>query len=269
VTNNYLIRGGLKGRERLRVLSRVMQPSSVALLARAGVGAGASCLDIGCGGGDLTWDMSRLVGPSGRVVGVDIDPPQLAIAAEEARAAGFENIEFRHLDIMQSSPVDTFDVIHARFLLTHMPDPGVALAHMVSALKPGGVLVLQDIDMEGQFCFPPLPEMDRYKALYTRIAERRGVDANIGRRLPALMAAAGLGTIHVNVVQPAGTSGEVKLIAPITMENISDSAIAEGLATRDELEAITNGLYRSVADPNVLMSIPRIVEAWATRPSAG
>jgi hypothetical protein len=41
------------------------------------------------------------------------------------------------------------------------------------------------------------------------------------------------------------------------------------LATRAELEAITSALYRSVADPNVLMSIPRIVEAWTTRPPGG
>ena len=266
--HHYLIRGGLQGRERLRLLSRVMQPSSVALLARAGLRAGVSCLDVGCGGGDLTCDMARLVGPSGRVVGVDIDRPQLSIAAEEARAAGLENIEFHHLDIMQTSPADTFDFIHARFLLTHMPDPGVALAHMVGALKSGGMLVLQDIDMEGQFCFPPVPEMDSFKALYTRIAERRGVDAHIGRRLPALMGAAGLDDIQVNVVQPAGTRGDVKLIAPITMENIAEAAIDEGLATHAELEAIKNALYGLVTDPSVLVSLPRIVEVWATRASA-
>ncbi len=261
--NTYLIRGGLQGRERLRILSQVMQSSGVALLRRAGVGAGASCLDVGCGGGDLACDFARLVGAEGRVVGVDIDETKLSLAQSEALSLGFRNIEFRHLDITKAVVGEKFDFVHARFLLTHLPDPAAALARMAAALKPGGVLVLQDIDMEGQFSWPASPAMDRYKDLYTRVARCRGGDPFIGRRLPALLAAAGLNSIAFNVVQPAATSGDVKLIAPITMENIAASLIDEGLASATEVEQIIAELYASAHDPNMLMSVPRIVEAWA------
>lgn len=62
----YIIRGGLPGRERLRILSRVMRPTTLALLQRAGVRSGMTCLDVGCGNGDVTFDMARIVGSIGR-----------------------------------------------------------------------------------------------------------------------------------------------------------------------------------------------------------
>ena len=74
--HHYLIRGGIAGRERLRVLARVMRPATLALLERAGVTAGLRCLDVGCGGGDVTFDLASLVGITGHVVGVDLDATQ-------------------------------------------------------------------------------------------------------------------------------------------------------------------------------------------------
>jgi ubiquinone/menaquinone biosynthesis C-methylase UbiE len=122
--NPYIIRGGIEGRERLRILARVMQPSTHALLKRAGIREGMPCLEIGCGGGDLAFDMARIVGPSGRVVGTDIDQEKLAIARAECAGHGLGNVEFVHSDITQTVPDGEFELIHARFVLTHLADPG-------------------------------------------------------------------------------------------------------------------------------------------------
>lgn len=81
--HHYLIRGGLEGRERLRLLGRVMRPTTMPLLERAGVTAGMRCLDVGCGGGDVTFDLASLVGITGSVVGVDWTRPR-----SSSRAAG-------------------------------------------------------------------------------------------------------------------------------------------------------------------------------------
>lgn len=69
----YVIRGAAEGRERLRMLARVMRPATLTLLERIGIAKGAVCLDVGCGGGDVTLELAAMVGPSGRVVGTDID----------------------------------------------------------------------------------------------------------------------------------------------------------------------------------------------------
>ena len=92
--NDYIIRGGIEGRERLRILSRVLQPTTLDLLKRAGARPGLNCLEVGCGGGDVACDLARLVAPGGRVLGTDIDRPQLAIARAEATAQGLDNVVF-------------------------------------------------------------------------------------------------------------------------------------------------------------------------------
>jgi 2-polyprenyl-3-methyl-5-hydroxy-6-metoxy-1,4-benzoquinol methylase len=53
---HYVIRGGIEGRERLRILARVMRPSTLNLFERVGIASGASCLDVGCGGGDVSFE---------------------------------------------------------------------------------------------------------------------------------------------------------------------------------------------------------------------
>jgi hypothetical protein len=72
------------------------------------------------------------------------------------------------------------------------------------------------------------------------------------------------------VVQPAGMTpegheGDIKLVTPLTLENIADSAIAEGLVTGDELEAVIDELYRLASDTTTVLAIPRIVQAWGYR----
>lgn len=71
-SDHYLIRGGVAGRLRLRVLARIMWPTTRELLARVGVPEDARCLDVGCGGGDVTIPLARLA-PRGQVVGTDVD----------------------------------------------------------------------------------------------------------------------------------------------------------------------------------------------------
>ena len=72
MAGSYIIRGGLAGRERLQTLARAMRPATLDLLQRAGVGPGQTCLDLGCGGGDVARELARLVGPTGHVLGLDL-----------------------------------------------------------------------------------------------------------------------------------------------------------------------------------------------------
>ena len=262
----YIIRGGVEGRERLRILARVMRPTSLALLHRSGVRPGMACIDIGSGGGDLAFDLAQLVGPDGWVVGTDIDDTKVEIARAEAQALGLTNVEFRVVDVQEDQPRQEFDLVHARFILTHLPHPERALAHMFNALRPGGIVVIEDIDFSGYFSYPDCPAVARYAQLYTQAAKRRGGDANIGPRLPELLAAAGFKEIQINIVQPTGTDGEVKLISPLTMEFIADTVVAEKLATQAEVDSLVKELYEFARTPNTVGCMPRVFEAWGRRP---
>jgi ubiquinone/menaquinone biosynthesis C-methylase UbiE len=263
----YIIRGGVAGRERLRILSRVMRPTSLALLQRAGLQAGVNVLEIGCGGGDLAFDIARIVGAGARVLGTDIDQTKLDLATREAAELNLTNVEFQLGNISESAPAADFDLVHTRFVLTHLTNPALALKHIRGVLRPGGTIVVEDIDFNGYFCYPDCPALWRYVQLYTETTRRRGVDANIGPRLPSLLVEAGFENIQVNVVQPSGLGREVKLISPLTMENIADAVIAEGLATAEEIEHIVRELYAFADTPGTLGSMPRVFETWATQPA--
>ena len=264
----YIIRGGIVGRERLRILSRVMRPTSLALLERAGLQEGMKVLEIGCGGGDLAFDIARIVGSvSGRVLGTDIDQTKLELAASEAAEQNLTNIDFQLANIAESAPPGKFDLIHTRFVLTHLTDPLLALKHIRAALRAGGTVVLEDIDFRGYFCYPDSAALWRFVHLYTETASHRGMDANIGPRLPSLLADAGFQNIQMNIVQPSGIDGEVKLITALTMENIADAVIAEGLATAEEIEKIVAELYAYARAPGTVACMPRVFEAWATQPA--
>ena len=224
------------------------------------------CLDVGCGGGDVTLDLARTVAPGGRAVGMDIDEVKLEMARAEATSAGVGNVEFRAADVAGTAGGEAFDVVYARFLLTHLPDPASALRNMWENTRPGGVIAVEDIDFTGSFCSPRSDAYDAYVDLYTRTVQARGADPNIGPRLPSLLAGVGCERIAMNVVQPAGIRGEVKLMAAITMENIIDAVLAEKLATEDQVAGVVRQLYELAEDDCTAMSVPRVVQAWGYRP---
>ena len=132
-------------------------------------------------------------------------------------------------------------------------------------MKPGAVLIVEDIDFTGHCCWPDSPAFRRYVDLYTASVQARGCDPNIGPRLPSLLRAADFIDVDVNVVQPAGITGEVKLISPITLEAIADAVLLAGLATPGDLSRTVDELYTFANTEGTFMSLPRIVQAWGYR----
>jgi SAM-dependent methyltransferase len=242
-----------------------MRPTTLSQFHRVGIRSGMACLDVGCGGGDVTFELARVVGAEGRVVGMDSDETMLALAQRDAAARQGGNVEFRNSDIGASEFKPEFDVAYARFLLTHLKDAPGAVRKMQQALRPGGLLVVEDIDFRGHFCHPDSPALWRYVELYTQAVRRRGGDPNIGPRLPGMLIDSGFERVQMHVVQPAGMEGEVKLVNPLTMENIADTVVAIGLASRAAVDRIISELYECACDARRVMSIPRVIQAWGYR----
>lgn len=264
-SHRYAIRGGKEGKKRLDVLARVLMPTTAQLLNRAGLIRGMKCLDVGCGGGHVTMLMAGIVGPEGRVVGTDADPVILALAGEEAEAAKITNVTFRQLDACACSWHNEFDVVYARFLLSHLNEPENCIAAIVEACAAGGTIVVEDTDFAGSFSHPTCAAYERYKELYEELLQRRGGDANIGPKLPAMFRTAGVQSVELNVIQPAPIQGDGKLMAPLTVSRISEALIAEELATEDEVQQILTELNQVAADSETLLSLPRIFQVWGKR----
>ena len=116
-----------------------LRESTDAMLAMAEVGPGAHVLDVAAGAGDQTLDIAKRVGPTGSVLATDLSPAILAFAKDNARRAGYRNVETQAADGENLNvPEAGFDAAICRLGLMFFPDPGQGLREMFRALKPGG-----------------------------------------------------------------------------------------------------------------------------------
>jgi len=260
MSESYIIHGGAEGASRLSVLAQAMAEATAQLLDRVAIPEGARALDIGCGTGSVTAELARRVGPGGAVVGVDLDDEALRVA----KAAALTNAEFHQGDLSLARSLGPFDIIYARFLLSHLTDPAGALAVFRDALRPGGRLVVEDVDFAAHICWPPRPSFDRYLVWYQDAAAARGADPGIGPKLPGLLRAAGFAAVEVHVAQPAGLDGPPKAMAALTLAAMRDALAQMGVG-RDAIDADVADLEQARDDPAVLLSLPRVFQCWGSR----
>jgi len=266
-TSHYIIRGGDPGAERLRVLSRAMRSGTLALLDRAGLTPGLEVLDLGCGSGDTTIEIARLVGSNGRVVGIDMDDSVLTHARSASEAYGL-SVEWKHGFVEDLDDDGSFDIAYARFLLSHLSDPAGALRRMARAVRRSGWVVVEDIDITAHVHWPPSAAFQRYVELYVAAGRTRGADPTIGPRLAALLIDAGLEDVEVSISMPTFRAGEGKTIARLTLSNIADAAIAAGLTNREEIDRLLAELAVHEADSRSIQSTAQVFQAIGRRPGS-
>jgi SAM-dependent methyltransferase len=263
----YILSSGEAGAARLAVLGRVLQPTTEAFLARAGLRVGMRSLDLGCGGGDVTRLIADVIG-DGEVVGIDSDPLVIAIAAGYPLAAGIRRPPRFLVGTAEDLPeLGEFDFVYARFLLTHVNDPHQVLRLLVSRCRPGATIAIEDIDFSAHVCEPPSWAFDRFVELYQQTALAHGADPCIGPKLPDLLASAGLVDVESTALVPTFTDGEGKLIASLTFAQIQPSLAALGVVDESEGQAISTELRRLGADGWSVMSLAGIVQASGRIPT--
>lgn len=177
--------------DRLRVLARVVDGRTRRALDGIGITSGWHCCDVGSGAGTVAAWMAEQVGPSGRVVSIDVDtrfqPPSTGV------------IEVRTLDVT-ADPIgaNEFDVVHARGVLQHIAQREDVLDAMVAATKPGGWVVVGDIDwvqFDAQHVPEPFATLNR--TMRELSAQQHGYDGAWGRRLVSAFHERGLRDIDV------------------------------------------------------------------------
>ena len=89
---------------------------------------------------------------------------------------------------------------------------------MKIAIKPDGLIAIEDIEFSGHFCYPPCEAFDRYIELYQQIVKNKGGDSEIGTKLPEMIRQVGFKQVNLNVIQPNFMEEEGKLIAQITKD---------------------------------------------------
>jgi SAM-dependent methyltransferase len=249
-------------RTRLQGIETMFDAITREHLLAAGLAPGRRCLEVGLGAGSIATWMASVVGSEGHVVATDLDPRFLQTG---------DSLEVRQHDIVHDElEEEAFDLAHARMVLEHIAERERALERMIAALKPGGWLVVEDIDFGG----PMVPAAARYEpdpelaAIYERILlgfekfmSAAGADVQFGARLPALLERSGLVNVYAESRSRLLRSDEGDF-GRLSVEQLREPLIAAGLLTADEIDKYLAHLNRPDASG---MSIS-LVSARGQRP---
>jgi SAM-dependent methyltransferase len=261
----YVIRGGREGYQRLRVLAAARRSSTLEFLELAGLRPGMRCVDLGCGGGAVSLELAQLAGPAGSVVGVDMDQAKLELARQAACERGLGNVVFAAGDVNAWGAPGEYDLVYCRFLLQHLGRPVDLLRRMWDAVRPGGVLAVEDADLEGLFCDPDNDGFAFYRQMYAEVLARNGGDPGCARRLPRYFRQIEIPGPSVRLLQGVSWDGDAKVLPLLTLEAIAGSIVRAGLAGAGEVASAIEDLAAFTADPATMIADPRIVQIWARR----
>ena len=195
---------------------------------------GHSVLDVGCGPGIDTIALAKLVGPTGHVVGVDIDAAMIAEANRRAKQAGC-CAWCRHLQGDAAAlPLETstFDSCRSERLFQHVHNPAGVLVEMARVTKPGGWVVILDAD-HGTWSIDT-SEVDIERRLTRVLAERVVINGYAGRQLYGLFKRQQFIDINVEI-RPLYFTNYVQFRYGTQMDIIERGALSAGLVTEEEL----------------------------------
>ena len=250
-------------RARLAMLEQVFDPGTIRYLDALGVGSGWRCLEVGAGAGSVARWLCERVGPEGRVVATDLKTGFLGHLTEDFSCAQV----LCHDVVADDLDEGSFDLIHARLLLEHLPDRDLALKRLVTALAPGGVLLLEDFDWSSLATRPgPGEEVFlRVCSALMELMEANGYTPWFGRRLPALLAGAGLERVGAEGRAPIGLPGTPAAAWwPLNFESVRDGLVARGRVTEADLDR----MVALCSTPGFTWQYPLLVAAWGWRPES-
>lgn len=251
MTGEYTIAGGAAEADRLARQAGVMGEATLAFLERSGLGAAAACLDLGCGEGQVAIAMARAAGAQGRVMGIDIDAEALRDAEEAADQADV-HVKFVRADARRPVAEPPFDLAYCRLLLSHLVDPVAVLGVMRDAVRPGGVVAVEDLLTGTLRSDPPRPVLDELQSVYAATVRAHGGDPTIGPRLGAMLQAIGLEQVDETVVVNPMRSVSEKGFLVELVQNMRASIMEAGVATRDEIDSIERRTDEAVHDPSTI-----------------
>ncbi|MFD0393730.1 class I SAM-dependent methyltransferase [Streptomyces nogalater] len=233
----------------------MFDPLSVRTLEHVGVHPGTRCLEIGAGSGSLARWLCGRAAPAA-VVATDLDISLLDTVREE------NLLPMVHDVTRDDFPAESFDLVHARFVLNHLPERDRVLERIVRWLRPGGVLVVESFSW---FPLDSSPDA-RYRKAMLRwgdlVRDTIGTDSRWARNYPSALARHGLRDLGATTVAEHLRGGTALAdFWQLTVDMSRHQLIDKGYLTPQEYEDFT-ALMR---DPDFWDLAPALTQAWGRK----
>ncbi|AWN30115.1 MULTISPECIES: class I SAM-dependent methyltransferase [Streptomyces] len=220
----------LTERDRLLLLEQTKDPATIHALESLPLLETWRCLEIGAGAGSIAhWLGERC--PQGHVIAADIDTRNL----DPHRSP---NVEGQEVDISTHTfAPSSFDLIHARAVLCHLPARDEILARALEWLAPGGWLLVEDV-----YTLPvgssPYTAMNHYAAAARHAAQARGADMQWGSKIPGILATLGFGNVTAeSQLRLVGTGGALDDLWRINLQQAGRHLVRDGHLAQNDLDA--------------------------------
>jgi SAM-dependent methyltransferase len=263
-TGRYLLSNDApEAMDRFTAFTTLFDPATFRHLDGLGLAPGWRCWEVGAGGTSVVSFLSDRVGPEGRVLATDIN-------VAWASGAPVPNVEILAHDVAADPPPEgPFDLVHARLVLVHVPERDAALAAMAAALRPGGVMLVEDADpaLQPLSCLeetgPPQELANRIRRGFRTLLAERGVDLAYGRSLPRRLRQVGLVQVAADAAFPVSDPA-CNALEAATIALIRDQLLDHGIATENEIALHLANVQAGVLD----LAQPPMISCWGRRPLA-
>ena len=258
--DEYLLANQPSELERLQLQSRVWEPAGEALLSKLEARPDGRALDVGCGALGWLRILSEWVGPSGKVMGTDIDERLLEAAGSFLEAAGISNVELVVDDIFDTKlQSQGFDLVHARYLIAPLGRGTEQAASFRRLVRPGGCLVLEEWDLGSWHFNPPAPAAERLIQELFEIFASLGGEA--GRILPSLLREIGIDEPEIDAHIVALKPGHPYLRLPLQFSVALESRLLETLS-EDELASLRQEAESELSEPGRWGTTFTLIQSW-------
>lgn len=270
IERRYVLDGGSPEVERLRIQSLALEPAVESLLDEVGVSDGESALDLACGPVGLLRPLSVRVGPQGRVVGLDLDPAEVSAARDHVRKMGLSNVTVVEGDAFHTGfDANSFDVVHARFLIAPVGRAHDLLTEMVRVAKPGGLIIMEEPDSSAWNCYPPSAGFSQLKDVIRECFRLGGSNFDAGPGLFALLHGGGLGQVRTRgVAVPLYDAHPFMRSTAQFATSLRRRILENRLMTESELELAVADVEKAVSRPETWMLSFLVIQAWGTKPGS-
>jgi SAM-dependent methyltransferase len=272
--DDYLLGRSDRETRRLTLQHQIYGPLTRRVFEAAGIGAGMRVLDLGSGAGDVALLLAEMIGPRGRVVGVDMNGAILETARARASAAGWTNVTFLEGDVRTLELERGFDAAVGRFVLMYLPEPAAMLRHLATRVRRGGILAFHENDFSyPPATFPPTPLFDSLREwLIPRPGETpgAGVEFQMGTKLFRTYLEAGLPTPELRMEAPIGGGPDwpgYVYLAETARSLLPGLQRATGIdPARVDIDTLADRLRAEVTGRNGIHMLPLMIGAWARTP---
>lgn len=259
-TFQYVLGDTAREAARLRAQARLWDPVSHALFDRIGIRRGWKVLEIGPGRGSLHMELRRRVG--GPVDAVERSWSFASSLERATRRDGLGPTRIFFSDLIDTDlPRDTYDLIFARWVFLFLPDAAAHVKLLARALRPGGVLAIQDYHRDTFMVVPKLTDWDDFIRADKAFFASQGGNVTIGVHLPQMMRAAGLRVVDIEQTTKSGHPGSPtwEWVTSYALSVIGKLALTPAKARRLRREWLAAGRDRSslVVAPCVLDVVAR------------